>query len=251
MYLQDNCTCETCFHSSSQSRLRKLPELDLDKKISNVSVAGNGSSVKCTWTDGHESLFSEKWLIDRRFTKDNVSSRRLGPRDNPTLAGADLKFPRDTFDAVMTDEKRLLSMLQKFCNIGVFILEGAPLSVGQLRKLAQKIGFIRVTHYGEEFTVKSEPNAVNLAYTAARLGLHTDLPYYVYPPGVQLLHCIRQYQEGIGGESHLVDGFLVADQLKKEHPEHYETLCTVPLEFYDVGKDYIDFFKYHHSPSFM
>lgn len=99
--------------------------------------------------------------------------------------------------------------------------------------------------------MKSEPNAVNLAYTSARLGVHTDLPYYVYPPGVQILHCLRQYQEGEGGESHLVDGFRVADQMKTHYTEHYRILCEVPVEFYDVGTDYTTFFKIHHSPSFV
>lgn len=92
---------------------------------------------------------------------------------------------------------------------------------------------------------------MNLAYTSARLGVHTDLPYYVYPPGVQLLHCIRQYTEGEGGQSHLVDGFRIAEQMKKDYPDQYKILCDTPLEFFDVGKDYIDFFKTHHSPTFV
>ena len=81
--------------------------------------------------------------------------------------------------------------------------------------------------------------------------MHTDLPYYVYPPGVQLLHCIRQYSGDDGAYSHLVDGFLVADQMKKLHPESYRILSEVPVEFADVGQDYTKFDKVHHSPTFV
>lgn len=93
-------------------------------------------------------------------------------------------------------------------------------------------------------------NAVNLAYTSENLGVHTDLPYYTYPPGVQLLHCIKQFK-GVGGRSHLVDGFLVAEQMRENYPQEFKTLYQVPVEFYDVGKDYTDFHKVHHSPTFV
>ena len=53
---------------------------------------------------------------------------------------------------------------------------------------------------------------MNLAYTSATLGLHLDLPFYTYTPGVQvpacsfilgmspyiqILQCIKQYS-GVG-----------------------------------------------------
>ncbi len=72
-----------------------------------------------------------------------------------------------------------------------------------------------------------------------------------YPPGVQLLHCIKQFEEGRGGETHLVDGFRVASQMKKAYPEEYKILCETPLEFYDIGTDYTQFFKVHHTPLFV
>ncbi|ODM97506.1 Gamma-butyrobetaine dioxygenase, partial [Orchesella cincta] len=251
VFLQDNCTCPSCYHPSSQSRLRKLTDLNLDNKISSLKTLPDGNGVECKWMDGHIALFSEEWLKARRFTDDNIKIRKAIPRDNPQLAGANVTFPRESFKSMLSDDQKLLEMLQQFSKRGIFMLEGAPLEVGQLRKLGDKIGFIRLTHYGYEFTVKSEPNAVNLAYTSARLGVHTDLPYYVYPPGVQLLHCIKQYAGNEGGQSHLVDGFRVAQQMKEKYPEEYKILCEVPVEFYDVGTDYTRFFKVHHSPTFV
>jgi len=102
--------------------------------------------------------------------------------------------------------------------------------------------------------VKSERNASNLAYTSSTLCVHTDLPYYIYPPCVQLLHCIKQYDEiheDGGGESHLVDGFEVARQMQLQFPESYDILSRIPVEFTDVGEDFTKFDKVHRSPTFV
>ena len=86
---------------------------------------------------------------------------------------------------------------------------------------------------------KADPN--NLAYTGAGLGewllrvavlvtmsthdpgLHTDLPYYRYTPGVQFLHCISQAQ-GLGGDNVFSDGFSVAEKMRADFPSEFELL---------------------------
>lgn len=59
------------------------------------------------------------------------------------------------------------------------------------------------------------------------------------PPQVQFLHCISQAVEG--GESQLVDGFHMAEQLRKEDPEAFRTLTSTMVDFTDTGEDYCDF----------
>ena len=67
------------------------------------------------------------------------------------------------------------------------------------------------------------PEANNLAYTSATLGLHTDLPYYSYTPGVQLLHCLSQAQAE-GGENVFADGFAAAEKIRADFPAQFELL---------------------------
>ena len=67
---------------------------------------------------------------------------------------------------------------------GVCLLENVPDQLGQVRVLADRVGFIKRTHYGEEFSVRAKADAANVAYTSGYLQLHTDLPYYEYKPGV-------------------------------------------------------------------
>lgn len=56
---------------------------------------------------------------------------------------------------------------------------------------------------------------------------------------VQLLHCIKQ--TATGGESEVVDGFHVANKLKKQNPEAFQILTSTAVDFTDVGIDYCDF----------
>ena len=48
------------------------------------------------------------------------------------------------------------------------------------------------------------------------------------------MHCSEQIR-GAGGDSWLCDGFRAAEQLRDEHPNHFEVLSTVPVYWRDVG----------------
>jgi len=85
----------------------------------------------------------------------------------------------------MEKDGELLRWLLELERKGVAVLEGAGAEdENVVRKLAERVAFIRRTHYGEEFSVKSKMEPSNVAYTGQPLQLHTDLPYYEYKPGV-------------------------------------------------------------------
>lgn len=56
---------------------------------------------------------------------------------------------------------------------------------------------------------------------------------------MQFLHCINQAEKG--GESEVVDGFHMAEQLQEEDPEAFRTLTSLRVDFTDTGTDYCDF----------
>jgi hypothetical protein len=72
-----------------------MTQLDLSNRI--VRTETSNSSVTCEWEDGHKSIFEEEWLLARRFTQDNVTSRRKGFRDTPKLVGSDYSIERESF----------------------------------------------------------------------------------------------------------------------------------------------------------
>jgi len=85
------------------------------------------------------------------------------------------------------------------------------------------------TLYGTSFDVKSAPQPINIAYSQVALPLHMDLAYYESPPGLQLLHCVAQ--STAGGENYFVDAHAAAATLRRERPDYFETLRSIPATF--------------------
>ena len=70
-------------------------------------------------------------------------------------------------------------------DFGIVLVDEMPENRESLRDLMKRVGCIRSTHYGDIFHVITKPNPNNLAYLPVTLGLHVDLPYYGYNPGVR------------------------------------------------------------------
>ena len=51
-----------------------------------------------------------------------------------------------------------------------------------------------------------------------------------------MLHCIKQVPTK-GGENEFVDCFNVAEQLRKNHPEEFELLTTMVIDYKDIAHD--------------
>ncbi|CAG0902822.1 unnamed protein product [Darwinula stevensoni] len=158
------------------------------------------------------------------------------------------KLPRASFQKILSDDKSLYEFLHNWEVYGLVLIKGAPLSMGQVRKVAERIAFIRRTHYGEEFSVIAKPNPSNVAYDAGPLQLHADLPYYQYKPGAELLHCIVQ-AEGSGGANTLVDGLHLAEMMRVQDPHSFNLLSSVHVDWSDIGvEDGEPFHKIHQAP---
>ena len=56
------------------------------------------------------------------------------------------------------------------------------------------------------------------------------------------MHCISQTTVD-GGETLVVDGFEVANQLRSLHPDYFNILASTTLHFYQRTSDMIDFYQ--------
>ena len=65
------------------------------------------------------------------------------------------------------------------------------------------------------------------AYTPKELRPHTDSTYSLDAPGLQILLCMEY--DATGGESILVDGFRVAQQLQQDDPMLYAALGQIEV----------------------
>ncbi|XP_069761392.1 gamma-butyrobetaine dioxygenase [Narcine bancroftii] len=237
-WLRDNCQCSHCFLTSAKAR--KLPIKDLDVNIFPEKIILSDSKISMVWPDQHISEFDSNWLKTRCF---HQSSREEKQKQyflkDQQLWGSELQIPTASFEEVLTNDKVAYEWLCNLCRVGVVQLKHAPVEKGQVAKLGKRIGFLRQTFYGHTWQVEDKSDANNVAYTSGELSLHTDYPALHHPPGIQFLHCIKQTE--VGGETIIVDGFHVANQLRRVNPKAFQILTSVLVDFTDTGVDYCDF----------
>ncbi|XP_038052337.1 gamma-butyrobetaine dioxygenase-like [Patiria miniata] len=237
VWMRDNCRCPDCYHPSSWQRASSISDLDPDVVPTSEELVDEGSVLRVVWPDQHSSDFQAAWLNRQRFSeseKDEVGSPEL------QTWGGELngRIPTFDFQRLLEEDKELYNWLDVLNVKGLALVNGAPIRQGALEELAEKVAYTKTTIYGKTFQVFSKQEASNLAYTPKALLLHIDLPFYNYTPGIQMLHCIEQTSDASGGASQFVDGLQVAEQVRQEFPEMYQTLRTLEVDFRDKGSDY-------------
>ncbi|KAI8120382.1 hypothetical protein FF38_00992 [Lucilia cuprina] len=242
VWLRDNCQCSECFHDTTKSRKINWERCSNETAIraAQVTVDSSKNAIIIDWQDAHKSKYDLKWLKQRdfspeqrkKYTEEVYKPKEIiwGKQDyNKILKIYD-------FHKIITNDSDLYNWLKSLAVYGVTIIKDAPHDRTVSRQLADRIGFIKRTTYGEEFEVKSKENARNYAYLMTPLPLHIDMPYYEYIAGINILHCLVQ-SKSQGGANLLTDGFYVAEQLKQNYPKYFEILLKTPVDWYDIGKD--------------
>lgn len=198
--------------------------------------------MEVTWNDNneHKSIFSLEWLKERNFSCENrerylKTFYRLEKRLWSKKDFVDVIKHFD-FTKIIEDDAVLHDWLSALTINGIAIIRNTPQTELEARRVADRVGFIRRTHYGEEFMVKAKEATSNVAYLSAPLQMHTDLPYYQYAPGVNLLHCLVQSKSS-GGQNLIADAFYVATLMKNDYPAEFKALSTTLVNWTDIGKE--------------
>ena len=61
---------------------------------------------------------------------------------------SELQIPTANFEEVLHDDKAALAWLLALRRVGIVYLKGAPVEQGQVARLSQRIGYLRLTFYG-------------------------------------------------------------------------------------------------------
>ncbi|XP_038069346.1 gamma-butyrobetaine dioxygenase-like [Patiria miniata] len=241
VWLRDNCHCPQCFHPTALGRLpSSTHHLNVDVIADVVEISADGRSLIVQWDDGHESEFLFHWLGYHRFDQ-SLDDQLLYPKQS--LWGSDVNIKSFDFDELLAEDHSLYSWLAELVTRGVALVKNAPAEVGQVYKLAERVAYLRATTYGATFHVMSKPDPSSVGYTTGPFAMHTDYAPLSRTPGVLLLHCILP--AGEGGESLLVDGFKVAQDLKKIDPEAFRLLTTYEFDYSEKGTDCFGSFYMH------
>ena len=243
LWLRDNCP--SGIHPTARQRSFNL--LSVSEKIhpTNFKII-NDKKLEIEWSEGnHKSLYDLNWLRNHCYTISNNKKYNSPYILWDSKLNKKLKSISIEHTDVMNNDDGLIKWLEKLHYYGISIIKNAPVEKKSALKILNRISHIRETFFGSPFEVINIPNPNNTAYSAEALRNHTDLPYYEYAPGYQFLHCL--VNDATGGMSSAVDGFKVADFLKKNDTNTYNILKKTNVKFKD--NDYTqETIRIYHSP---
>jgi gamma-butyrobetaine dioxygenase len=232
LWLRSECACLECRSRVTLERTFDHFRLPLDLCATAVEVTGEGA-LRLVWSHGgHVSLFDPGWLWSKARPNSDAAV--------PAPWGAELARRLPTFEhaAIMADDRALHAWLVALRDVGLTLLRGVPRAAGEVERIARRISLPRDSNFGVIFDVITKPDANSNAYTTIELPGHVDLPTREYQPGFQFFHCLEN--QAAGGESTYVDGFALAEHLRREEPERFRLLSETPIgfRFYDRASDY-------------
>ena len=230
MWLRDNCP--TAHDKDSRHRMFNILNVSENLNIKNFEIIPSGH-LQVEWSEGdHTSVYDPNWLRKNCYTIKN-KSEYISPYK---LWNKDLKNNFDTIcvehDEILNSDEGLIKWLELLHHTGIAIVKNAPVEEKSAFPLLNRISHVRETFFKTPFEVINIPKPNNSAYTAHALRNHMDLPWFELPPGYQFLHCLINSADG--GDSSGVDGFAVAEHLKNNEREIFDTLVNVPLKFRDM-----------------
>ncbi|MEV7773206.1 TauD/TfdA family dioxygenase [Kitasatospora sp. NPDC086791] len=222
-WLRDNCPCAECRDPRNGQKLFQVDDLPEDLTI--AASAEVGGLLEVLWSDGHRSRYEPEWLD----AADEGDGRTEAGKRLWVAADFARGIPEAAWEAYLADPAEQAAVLAAVRRSGFAVLRGVPAVEGQVLRVAESFGYVRVTNYGELFDVRVEPDPNNLAFTSVAIAPHTDNPYRDPVPTLQLLHCLEN--SATGGDSGLVDGFKAAALLREEAPADFATLTRTPVPF--------------------
>ena len=244
MWLRDNCP--TAHDKDSRHRMFNILEVSQEINPKNYSINNDGK-LEIEWSEGnHKSYYDPKWLRDNCYTIKN-NSKYVSPYQ---LWDKSLENNFDSIcinhDEILSSDEGLIKWLELLHHKGIAIVKNSPVEKKSAFPVLNRISHTRETFFNTPFEVINVPKPNNSAYTAHALRNHMDLPWFELPPGYQFLHCLINAAKG--GDSSAIDGFAVADYLRKNEKEIFNTLVNVHLKFRD--KDYTQVLhRTFHAPA--
>lgn len=242
-WLRD-CSLDPKTYSISPAMIaRNLTMNEFDVEQSPKSVRLENGQLVIDWEET-QSRFDSDWLRLRNPSDSEARElrRRVYLFPETTWGRDDIESGLKRFDhnAVLTDDKTLHDFLEAVCMDGIAVIQNGPTGTKRaVPDIGERIGLIHNTHFGRIFEVSTKPDASNMAYASSSgLPFHTDFPSLSDPPQLQMLHMIERAEKG--GNSLFVDGFHVAEQLRREKPDAFKTLSECSLEFIEEGFDVHD-----------
>ena len=227
IWLRDHAKDEENWDQRSHQRKTHTASLDQNIFIKEATVSENGNYINILWSDSENIIkYSTEFLQNNLLKKEIKNDKYF------------LWKSKDINNQVYQDYKDVLSndgfklFLKKLYKFGFCVISNCQTKMKTVETIANKIGYVRESIFGGLWEFESNENMADSAYTQEELRPHTDSTYSKDAPGLQLLLCCDY--NATGGESIMVDGFKIADILKKEK-EIFDILSNVEVPGRYVG----------------
>ena len=153
-WLRDNCPCTKCKHPEYGQRLLTTLE---DPVPANVDVEGSDDAVEIEWRDGHRSQYPYSWLLANSYCHNNVT-KETGKKRKITLWDSNstvtVNPPEMSHNDIMTDDKKLLTLLQNLYQYGFCFVLDTPPTKESMMEAASRVGPILNSFYGPQWLME-------------------------------------------------------------------------------------------------
>jgi len=218
-WLRDNALDPKTRDTNNGQRLISLSDIPINTYIESATLDETGKNIFLTFLPETKKVsFSASWLEEHVYDMKRSNTKGWIASDLKIWGKDILKnIPEVDYKSAKSDKTLLLQWLKSLYRYGFAKMTGGKIESGALIHVADLFGYVRETNYGKWFEVRSEINAINLAYTNLGLQAHTDNPYRDPVPTILILYCLEN--SASGGDSTVVDGFNAAIRLKEENPD--------------------------------
>ena len=225
LWLRDNCQCDECRIIETQEKQFLLHTVPVD--ISPKSVEIKDEKVFVLWPDNHQSVIPL------------IQIEESGKPRYPERKSWTSKFTPTRFDwsEFLDEEEIALEALKTFVSFGAIILKNAPKEPNSLEVLSKRLGPIHETLFERIHNVSIEGYGYSVAHTSKEIPPHNDFASYKSQPSIQILHMLENECEG--GDSIIVNGWEVVEDLRKDNPEYFNILkeFNVPFRQFDENNE--------------
>ncbi len=222
MWLRDNCPAS--LHPDTGQRLVDTFRLGADIGARAITVEDQGRGLKVEWAEGgHVSRFNAAFLAALRADPDVLPATiRTWSRDE--IAG---HVPSVAYAAFMSTQAAVKEFLEQIAQVGFSFVEGVPGTPEATQAVAARIAYTRQTIFGGYWDFTANLEHKDTAYTSMAIGPHTDGTYSLDAPGYQMFHCLAA--ECTGGENVLIDGFRIAEIMRRDARADFQLLSEVAI----------------------
>jgi len=229
LWLRDNCPSNE--HPDARQKVFNI--INVSEDIHPIKYFVNDiGNLEIKWSEGnHHSCYDVRWLKKHCYTIKNKQTYKSPYKFWESKFNKYLSKIKIEYVDIMKSDEALLKWLKLLIKYGFSIVKNSPIEKKSAFKILNRISHIRETFFKTPFEVINIPKPNNAAYTSTGLFNHTDLPFFEYAPGYQFLHCL--INESKGGDSSVVDGYAVADYIKKNIPNIFNQLINTPIKFKD------------------